>query len=180
MSNFDYAVAHTLDLEGGFSDHPADPGGRTMYGVTERLWKAYCAERFPGQPVRPIERITPRDAIEFYRYMFWDALRLDLIRDRHIAAEIFDSAVNCGPGNAVRFFQKAINYNRLPGDNPIAVDGIVGPVTRGAAHRLIQMGYRIHLFKAMNGYQFMHYERIGNQHMSRGWTERIQLTINEP
>lgn len=177
MSNFDYAVKHTLEMEGVFSNHHADPGGKTKYGVTERIWKAYWRESFDGTdtPCPAIETITKAHAIAFYKDVFWDALRLDRVKSKYIAAEVFDSAVNMGAEDAVKFFQRAINFNRRPEWGHIKVDGSLGPITRNAADRLVNEGHIIPLLKAMNGFQFIHYVGEDNPHMSRGWTRRINL-----
>lgn len=175
MTNFYYAVGHTLEAEGVFSNHEADPGGKTKYGVTERMWGAYWEDQGYELPVKKIEALSVIDATEFYKHVFWEALQLDRIPDKHIAAEIFDSAVNMGAGDAVRFLQGAINYLRLPDWEPIKVDGIIGPVTRGRIRALIAGGYRVPLLIAMNGEQYIHYKEQDNQYMSRGWTKRLQL-----
>lgn len=177
MSNFDFAVKHTLEAEGLFVNHPNDPGGKTKYGVTERMWTEYWAEEF-GQtdtPCPAIETITRAHAIAFFKDVFWDALRLDRVKNKYIAAEIFDSAVNMGAGDAVKFLQRAINFCRLPGWGQIKVDGALGPVTRNAADRLANEGHIIPLIKAMNGFQFAHYVGEDNPHMSRGWMRRINI-----
>lgn len=175
MSHFDFAVKHTLELEGVFSNHKADPGGKTMYGVTERYWVPYWLDNFPDSPCPRIETITKAHAVAFFKDVFWDALRLDRVSDKFIAAEVFDSAVNVGAGDAVKFLQRGINYCRLPDWEPIKDDGVLGPITRGKVRDLLDLHYRVPLLEAMNGFQFIHYVDQDNPHMSRGWTERLKL-----
>lgn len=175
MSDFAFAVKHTLEAEGVFSNNKNDPGGKTKYGVTERMWIPYWWDNFGKTQPPDIERINVGHAIAFYKDVFWDALRIDRMNDKHIAAEVFDSAVNVGAGDAVMFLQRAINYNRLPTWERIKVDGVLGPVTRGKTQDLIDLNHRVPLLKAQNGFQFMHYVEQDNPHFSRGWTARIQL-----
>lgn len=179
MSNFDFAVKHTLELEGVFSDHPKDPGGKTKFGISERIWNAYWEDAFPNLQRPRIEDISIAQAIEAYRECFWYGVRLDRLNDRHVAAEIFDSGVNCGPANGVKFTQAACNYLRVASDGPIKVDGILGPVTRSTIQCVIKAGLRLELLKAANCEQYIYYKAIGNQHMSRGWLKRIQLAEAE-
>jgi len=179
MDNFQFALQHTLAAEGVFSNHKADPGGKTKYGVTDRMWRPYWLERYPDYPIPVIEVITVGQATEFYRDVFWDALRLDRIKDKHVAAEVFDSAVNVGAGDAVLFLQRAINYNRLPNWEKIKTDGVLGPITRGRCHDLLALHYRMPLLIAQNGFQFLHYVNQDNPHFSRGWTKRVQLAQHD-
>lgn len=175
MSKFDFAVQYTLELEGVFSNHKADPGGKTKFGITEKLWNAYWADEFVDTPCPAIETITKAHAIAVYKDVFWDHLRLDRVSDVYVATEVFDSAVNVGPGDAVKFLQRAINYCRLPDWERIKEDGALGPITRGKVKELIDLHYRENLLIAMNGFQFIHYVEQDNPYMSRGWTERLKL-----
>jgi lysozyme family protein len=178
--NFKFAVHHTLAEEGVFSNHERDPGGRTKYGITQKSWSSYRDDQVlmgadPDGLPADVFAITPTQAEEVYYENYWMAPRLNLIEDKHVAAEVFDSGVNCGPVSAVWFLQGAINFCRKPDWNRIQEDGHLGPETRNAIRRLVAQGYRIPLLLAMNAEQYIHYKRIGNQHMSRGWTRRLML-----
>lgn len=152
QSNFEYAVERTLEAEGVFSNTPGDPGGKTKYGITEATWVA-----FQSKPVRPIEYITKNDALKIYRVQYWESLGLDAIKDRDVAAEIFDTAVNCGVTTAARIAQRAYNALLSSSDRPVAVDGHIGIVTRRCLDLMCDAGYREALITAMNVLQGEHY-----------------------
>ncbi len=85
----------TLKYEGGFSNHPSDPGGATMKGVTLETYRRYR----PGATVSDLKRISDADLGRIYRIGYWDAVRADdLPAGVDLAA--FDVAVNSGPGRA--------------------------------------------------------------------------------
>jgi lysozyme family protein len=93
-----------IGREGGYSNHPADRGGPTRWGVTEAVARAHG---FRGDM-----RTLPRaDAVAIYRQLYWMKPgfdRVDPIMPR-IAAELFDTGVNMGPGTATGFLRRALN-----------------------------------------------------------------------
>lgn len=123
---FDIALAHTLGIEGGYSNDPNDSGGATNYGITERVARAYG---YTG-PMAALPRST---AVDIYRRNYWDLLWLDQIAalSEEVAIEMFDTAVNCSPGFAGRTLQRALNaLNRGAADfADMTVDGLIGKVT---------------------------------------------------
>ncbi|WP_448658962.1 glycoside hydrolase family 108 protein [Sphingomonas sp. CJ99] len=115
-----------IDREGGYVDHPADRGGATRYGITERVARA---EGYDG-PMRHLPRSV---AASIYRRLYWTGPRLDRIAERapKLAAELFDTGVNMGPRTAVTFLQRALNA--LDRDGTLLVpDGQAGPKTLAA------------------------------------------------
>ncbi|MEX0821690.1 MAG: glycosyl hydrolase 108 family protein [Rhodothermales bacterium] len=123
---FQTALADTLDIEGGYSDHPSDRGGATRYGITESLARAYDYEGAMSElPFETAERI--------YQEHFWEFMRLERVAvvDAALAEEVFDTAVNVGRGRAGTWFQRLLNaLNRKESIYAdIAVDGAIGPVT---------------------------------------------------
>ncbi|HEX7048605.1 MAG TPA: glycosyl hydrolase 108 family protein [Longimicrobiales bacterium] len=114
MDGFDHAVAIVLEREGVLSDHPADDGGLTKYGISQRAY-----------PHLDIRNLTIDQAIEIYRRDFWDRCRCGRL-PWPFALALFDGAVNHGPGLAARLMQKAVHA---------PADGIVGPFTIGRIQR---------------------------------------------
>lgn len=164
MADFAKAFAKLLPIEGGFVDDPADRGGATKYGISKRAY-----------PELDIASLTLEQAAAIYRRDYWDALRLGPLFRQELAEEIFDSAVNCGPGNAVRWLQRALNLvgGFAPGN--LAVDGALGPATLAATNAC---RYPQALLKALNGLQFLHYWQLVERHPSqarffRGWLRRV-------
>ena len=118
-----------IDREGGYVDHPADPGGATRWGITQATARA---DGYGGD-MRDLGRVR---AAAIYRRIYWQRPRLDRIGERApaLAAELFDTGVNMGPPVAIGFLQRALNaLNRGAADYPdIAPDGQVGPATVAA------------------------------------------------
>lgn len=160
---FDHAFQDTLGLEGGYVNHPDDPGGETKYGITKRSY-----------PDVDIAALTVEDARAIYYRDFWRPLMLDQVLDDQVAAEIFDTAVNMGRGRAVKIAQRACNFL----GSSLAVDGAMGPKTLAAIDQWIDRDPEA-LFKALNGFQFTHYADLVDRtewaaRFARGWMRRIQ------
>lgn len=128
MSVLDEALGFTLGNEGGYSNHPADPGGATNFGIIQReldRWNGAHPElAFPSN----VKDLTPELAATIYRTNYW---RWDGLADASLAIKLFDIGVNCGTGTAVKLLQRAIN-KLLP--KALDVDGQLGPATLGAAN----------------------------------------------
>jgi lysozyme family protein len=117
--NFDKCFELMLAHEGGYVDHPQDPGGRTNLGVTQRVW-----EEWMGRPVteKEMRALTPIMVKPLYKRKYWDAVRADdLVAGVDYC--VFDVAVNSGPGRAIKFLQSAVG---------VTADGGFGPATLAA------------------------------------------------
>lgn len=110
--SFDTAFERLIGHEGGYVNHPKDPGAATNWGITQRTARAHG---YNGD-MRTLSRDQAR---AIYKVSYWDRARADEY-DFAIGFQLFDAAVNHGIGNAVRFLQRAAG---------VADDGIVGPVT---------------------------------------------------
>lgn len=113
---FDDILVKLLEHEGGYVNHPRDPGGETNLGVTRKSWEEYIGHRAKEDAIR---NLTANDVREFYRRKYWDKIRGDSMNPA-IAYCVFDAAVNSGPGRASKWLQEAV------GASP---DGVVGPNT---------------------------------------------------
>lgn len=127
---FDAAYRRLLGVEGEWSDHPSDAGGKTRWGITEAVARdhGYSGD-MRDLPLWMATRIT--------RAQYWDLLRLDAVADLAgfaVAYELFDTAYNMGAGVAWRFLQRALNsLNRQQRDYAdVTQDGLVGPRTLSA------------------------------------------------
>ena len=65
----DDALKFVLRWEGGFVDHPNDPGGRTNKGVTQKVYDSWRQRQ--GQPVRDVKAIDDAEVISIYRGDYW-------------------------------------------------------------------------------------------------------------
>lgn len=126
-------IRELIDREGDYSNHPADRGGPTRFGITEQVARAYG---YRGE-MRLLPMATARD-IYFERY--WTGPRFDQVAAVYprVAEEMFDTGVNMGQAVAARFLQRALNLlNRGEADYPdIAVDGQIGALTLHSLQRL--------------------------------------------
>lgn len=122
QASFEPALGHVLRVEGGFVDHPLDPGGATNLGITHAT-----LARWRGRPVAPadVRALTRAEAAAIYRARFWKAVAADRL-PAGVDLLVFDIAVASGPGRAARMLQQELG---------VAADGIVGPLTLAAAAR---------------------------------------------
>ena len=111
--NFEKSLSFVLESEGGYSDDKVDKGGPTNRGISQ---KAY-----PGEDIK---NMTIERATEIYLKDYWMPIKGDELPSG-VDYVVFDSAVNHGPGTAVKFLQKAAN-RMMAG---LTVDGIIGSKT---------------------------------------------------
>ncbi|PKP99612.1 MAG: hypothetical protein CVT74_07425 [Alphaproteobacteria bacterium HGW-Alphaproteobacteria-13] len=166
-----------LDREGGYVNHPSDPGGATNFGITERVARA---NGYTG-PMRDLPKAVARDI--YYRVYVVKPGFLGIAEiDIHVAEEVIDSGVNAGQARAALWFQQALNVlNRRAVDYPdIVEDGRIGPKSISALQALRRKrgaeGARRLMLKALNGLQFMHYYGLAKggtkfEDFMVGWVE---------
>lgn len=111
--DFDTAFGRLISSEGGYVNHPNDPGGETKFGISKRAY-----------PDVDIASLTVENAKAIYRRDFWDVLG-DI--DPALKFQIFDFAVNSGIQTAIRKLQAAIG---------VADDGHWGPASAAALARI--------------------------------------------
>jgi lysozyme family protein len=122
MSNpaLESALKFVLRWEGGFVDHPNDPGGRTNKGVTQKVYDGWRARQ--GLARQDVKLIADTEVHAIYATDYWLPPRCDrLVTPLDLVQ--FDTAVNMGVGRAVRFLQGAAGCG---------VDGDFGPGTERA------------------------------------------------
>lgn len=117
--NFDRAFAKLLTHEGGYVAHPADPGGRTNLGVTQRVWEEWIGHAVDEKAMRGL---TPDRVKPLYKRKYWDKICGDEL-PAGVDYCVFDAAVNSGPGRAIKWLQQAVG---------VAQDGALGPKTLAA------------------------------------------------
>jgi len=114
------ALKFVLRWEGGFVDHPNDPGGRTNKGVTQKVYDGWRARQ--GLARQDVKLIIDTEVHAIYATDYWLPPRCDRL-ETPLDTVQFDTAVNMGVGRAVRFLQSALGC---------AVDGDFGPGTERA------------------------------------------------
>jgi uncharacterized protein (TIGR02594 family) len=165
---FDRALAHVLEMEGGFTDDPHDPGGPTNLGITLAVFATWrkvaltAANR--ASLVRELKRIDRATVREIYRRRYWDAARCDAL-PAPLALMHFDAAVNHGFGTAIRFLQEAVGVD---------IDGEIGPETRAAVAKA-PLDAALDDYAAIRKRRYRalpHFWRFG-----RGWLKRVDATL---
>jgi lysozyme family protein len=151
--NFLTAFDKLLKHEGGYSDHAADPGGKTRYGITEAVARevGYRGD-MRELPLELAQRI--------YKERYWDAVQAEALPPdvRYI---VFDGAVNSGVAQSSKWLQRACG---------VKDDGVIGPITIRAASTLHSEGLRRRILAQR--LRFM--AKLPNwPAFSRGWANRI-------
>lgn len=95
----------TSKWEGGYVDHPQDPGGKTKYGITQKVWRAWCREQ--GIKAIPVKDIKYEDALAIYYEWYWQAARCDTLQPG-VDRMVYDAAVNSGVGRARQWLMASI------------------------------------------------------------------------
>lgn len=155
--SFDAAFDRLIGHEGGYVNHPDDPGGETNFGITKRT---ALESGYFGQ----MRDLTRTQAKAIYRRAYWDRAKLDQF-DNAIAFQVFDAAVNHGIGQSIRFLQRAVG---------VADDGVVGPVTI-AAIKTMCLPDTLALF---NAERLEFYAKLSSfDSFGRGWVRRVASNL---
>lgn len=159
--SIDSLIDGVIGREGGYSNNVNDPGGPTMWGITERVARA---NGYAG-PMNALPRETAKD-IYFSEYVRKPGFAAVMAVNEPIAEELVDTGVNMGTAIASIFLQKALNtFNNQGRDYPdLKVDGDVGPATLSALKALLaKRGHdgETVMLRALNALQGEHYISIG-------------------
>lgn len=156
IGNFAACLAVTLKHEGGWSDHPADPGGATMKGVTIGRYREY----YPNATKADLKKISEADLQRIYRNDYWNKVRGENL-PFGVDLATFDFGVNSGPSRGVKYLQAVVGAKQ---------DGVAGSET-------------ISKVQAMDGkavVQKLCAKRLGFLHglstfktFGKGWSRRV-------
>ena len=164
MSNkFSQALEIILHHEGGYVNHPKDPGGETNLGVTKRVYEDFGGEK-------EMKDLTKADVEPIYKKNYWDRVKGDDLPEG-LDLCIFDFAVNAGPGRAAKFIQRLVNTT---------VDGGIGPNTLKCINDHVE---HYGVSTTIDQYQSErqnYYESLSNfETFGRGWTRRVDEVTEE-
>ncbi|ENX33921.1 hypothetical protein F889_02585 [Acinetobacter colistiniresistens] len=150
---FQDALKRVLKHEGGYVNHPSDPGGETNYGITKATAQYYGYKgSMKDIPMDMVERI--------YKNQFWDALSCDSF-PFSFAFQYFDAGVNHGLVNARKILQRALG---------VKDDGIVGLITLNEVRKQPQFA----LISLFNAERIQFYTRIKTFNtFGKGWMSRV-------
>jgi lysozyme family protein len=172
--HIDQLIDEVLAREGGYSNHPADRGGATRWGVTEAVARAHG---YRGD----MHSFPREDAAQVYRRLYWVKPGFDQVATRapKVAAELFDTGVNMGPGTATGFLKRTLNaLNRGEVDyDDIGTTPIIDAATLAALDAFMTKrgaGGEAILLKALEALQGERYLRLAetrpaNEAFLYGW-----------
>ena len=153
MNYFDSCFDKLISHEGGLVNNPADKGGLTKYGISQRSY-----------PALDIARLTLADARAIYKRDYWDRAQCDKLPPG-VAFDVFDTAVNSGIGQAIRFLQRAAG---------VADDGNVGPLTLAAVARRDPEAVQARF----NGHRLDFMSRLSTWPVfGAGWARRVAANL---
>ena len=119
-ANFFKSLEIVLKHEGGFVDHPEDPGGATNKGITHKTYSDFLGR--PLEDVSELKNIPDEHVQQIYKDGYWNRVKADQLSSG-VDFCVFDWAVNSGPGRAAKALQKAVMVTQ---------DGAIGPMTLAA------------------------------------------------
>lgn len=159
QQNFDQTTSWLLVHEGGYVNHPDDPGGATNRGVIQRTYDAY--RRRKGLPAQSVRNITTSEVMEIYRSQYWNTIMGDEL-PAGLDYALYDFSVNSGPSRAVRFLQELLH---------VTPDGVIGNMTLAAirGHNNIEQLIQDLCVKRWNWMKTLKtFKTFG-----KGWTRRV-------
>lgn len=163
--NFEPSLSLVLTHEGGYVDHPLDPGGATNLGITRRTIAAWRGiQPSWSLPKTEVRALTRKEAGEIYKARYWDAVRGDDLPSG-VDFAVFDYAVNSGVARAVKDLQRVSGAR---------VDGVLGGMTLQAVGRHHPRTIIRRLVERRIG--FLRRLRTWGS-FGRGWTSRINSVL---
>ncbi len=165
---FQHALKHVLEMEGGYTNDPVDPGGPTNKGITLGVFAAWRKVVLNGKTraklLAQLKKIPDSTVSEIYKKRYWDKALCEAFPSG-IAFMHFDTAVNHGVGTAVRMLQQVVG---------VAVDGEVGPNTR----RAVNSQSEDEILKTYADIRRARYRSLKHfWRFGRGWLRRVDVTL---
>ncbi len=160
QENYDKCLQAILHHEGGYVNHPKDPGGETNLGVTKRVY-----EEWGG--TKDMKDLLVEDVAPIYKKNYWDKIKADSL-PAGLDLCVFDFGVNAGPGRAAKYLQGQI------GTMP---DGGIGPNTLAKLEEYLKFTSVEQAIKVYQESRQDYYEQLSTfSTFGRGWTRRVQET----
>ncbi|WP_332693587.1 glycoside hydrolase family 108 protein [Devosia sp.] len=164
-SRFDICLDEVLRREGGYADHPSDPGGATNLGITHKTlarWRRVSPWwNLPKSAVKDLQR---PEAARIYRASYWDRSHAGQLPPG-LDLALFDFAVNSGPDRAIRTLQAELG---------VAADGQIGPLTLDAVETYVRKGGLGSLINRLCNRRLAFLNRLSTFPVfGRGWTARV-------
>ena len=161
--NFDKCLEMLLAHEGGFVNHPKDPGGITNLGVTKKVYDEWTGRESTEQEMRDL---TPEDVAPIYKKNYWDRVKGDSLPSG-LDWACFDWAVNSGSGRPAKAVQRAVGATQ---------DGAIGNQTLGLIAEKDPKFIIDYVYTVRQAF----YESLDDyKHFGRGWSRRNTETLHQ-
>ena len=158
--NYDKCLETILHHEGGYVNHPKDPGGETNLGVTKRVYEEHGG-------TKDMKDLTVEDVAPIYKKGYWDKMKCDDLPSG-LDLCVFDFGVNAGPGRAAKFLQQMIGTT---------VDGGIGPNTLAKVEEYVRENGEHETVKKYQEMRQKYYEQLSTfATFGKGWTRRVEET----
>ena len=162
-NNFDQCMKWVLHHEGGFVNHPDDPGGITNHGVTKKVYEEWVEREVSEQEMRDL---THEDVAPIYKKNYWARLRADDLPSG-VDFCTFDWGVNSGTSRSAKALQRMVG---------VTADGGIGPMTLRAVanHEPQDLVEQMHYVRDQFYRSLSTFSTFGN-----GWTRRNNETKDQ-
>ena len=164
QENYQECLRMILHHEGGYVNHPKDPGGMTNMGVTKRVY-----EEWVGHTVseHTMQNLTEEDVAPIYQKNYWDRIKADDL-PAGLDLCVFDFGVNAGTGRAAKYLQTMIGT---------VADGGIGPNTLKALDEYVTLNGVEATIENYQADRQRYYEKLKTfETFGRGWTRRVEET----
>ena len=174
---FSIAHAFTSKWEGGFVDHPNDPGGATNFGISLRWLKDAGLDINDDGIVdkKDVRALTPDMAATLYRKYFWNDPRIFLLHPL-VAVAVYDGAVNMGIARSIRHLQEFCNV--CGQSRRVTEDGVLGPLTLAAVQATFTP---LLVAEGVVDKRLAYYDRLASNPrftpFQRGWNNRAYALL---
>jgi len=158
--NYQKCLETILHHEGGYVNHPKDPGGETNLGVTKRVY-----EEWGG--TKDMKDLLVEDVAPIYKKNYWDRVKGDDLPSG-LDLCVFDFGVNAGTGRAAKYLQNLVGAG---------ADGAIGPGTLGKVNAYVEEHGVEETIKKYQEARQGYYESLSTfETFGRGWTRRVTET----
>ena len=165
QANYQKCLETILHHEGGYVNHPKDPGGETNLGVTKRVYESWVMENDLNQ--KDMKDLLVEDVAPIYKKNDWDRVKGDQLPNG-LGLCVFDFGVNAGTGRAAKYLQTMIGT---------VADGGIGPNTLKALGNYVEENGLEQTIKNYQEARQEYYESLSTfETFGRGWTRRVNET----
>ena len=163
--NYDHCLGLILHHEGGYVNHPKDPGGETNKGITKRVYENWCIEQDLFQ--KEMKDLKISDVAPIYKKNYWDRVKADSL-PAGVDLCVFDFSVNAGTGRGAKYLQTIVGA---------VSDGAIGPNTLRQVDEFVALRGEEDLVVAYSDARRRYYRKLRTfDTFGRGWLRRVDET----